>query len=357
MKKTKFLSVLVLLIMLCMLPACSDLPMQGDDAGLSQASVRIYLYGEAHGIKRILDKEFELWHAYYHEQNMRHLFVEQSYYTAEFLNLWMKSDNDDILEEVFTDWKGTPSNNPDVKEFYSRIKDECPETVFHGTDVGHQFDSTGERYLRYLKDNNLQESEQYSLAMEAIEQGKYYYAHSDDKYRENKMTENFKREYESLNGESIMGIYGAAHTGLYAMAFGSRTVPCMANQLRRCYGKVISSEDLSYLKKVIEPLRVDRITVNGKEYEASYFGKEDLTGFKDYACREFWRLENAYDDFRNNSKTGDVLPYDEYPMPIEEGQVFVIDYTKSDGSCFRTYYRSDGRIWKKMPSTEQFALE
>jgi hypothetical protein len=46
-------------------------------------------------------------------------------------------------------------------------------------------------------------------------------------------------------------------------------------------------ENLDYLEKDIEPLRVDNITVNGKEYEASYFGKVDLSGFKDFSHREF----------------------------------------------------------------------
>lgn len=357
MKKLSLFSLFVLLIILSMLPACSNLPMQGEDVTPPQTSGWIYLYGEAHGIKKILDKEFELWHSYYHEQNMRHLFIEYSYYTAEFLNLWMQSETDDILDEIYMDWKNTASYNQDVKDFFRRIKAECPETIFHGTDVGHQYHSTGKRFLKYLEDNSLQESEQYSLTKEAIEQGKHYYARSDDAYRENKMVENFKREYDKLKGESIMGIYGSAHTGLNATAFGTKNVPCMANQLKEYYGEMIYSEDLSYLAKVIEPLRTDRITVHDKEYEASYFGKQDLTGFKDYASREFWRLENAYEDFRNNPKTGDVLPYNEYPMLVEDGQVFVIDYTKIDGSYYRTYYRSDGYIWNNMPSTEEFRLK
>ena len=248
MKKTALFLLLVLSITFITLPACSGLPSQSKIADLpSQTSGRIYLYGEKHGIKKILDKEFELWHAYYHEQNMRHLFVELPYYTAEFLNLWMQSDNDDILEEIYMDWKGTASYNQDIKEFYRRIKEECTETILHGTDVGHQFDSTGERFLTYLNDNNLQESEQYSLACEAIEQGKYYYEHSDNKYRENKMAENFRREYDRLNGESIMGIYGASHTGLNAAAYGTLLHPCMAKQLKKTYGEVIYSEDLSSL--------------------------------------------------------------------------------------------------------------
>ena len=79
---------------------------------------KIYLYGESHGDKKVLDKETELWQNYYNDQNMRHLFVELPYYTAEFLNIWMQSDSNDILDAVYNDWQGTAYYNPDVKEFY-----------------------------------------------------------------------------------------------------------------------------------------------------------------------------------------------------------------------------------------------
>jgi len=82
-----------------------------------------------------------------------------------------------------------------------------------------------------------------------------------------------------------------------------------------------------------------------------------LNGLKGYVFREFWRLENSYEDFKDNNKTGDVLPYDNYPMMIEEGQVFVIDYTKTDGPVSRMYYRSDGYVWNGLESTEEFVIE
>jgi hypothetical protein len=104
-------------------------------------------------------------------------------------------------------------------------------------------------------------------------------------------------------------------------------------------------------------LRIDEIEVLGKTYEASYFGKQDLTGFKDFAYREFWRLEAAFDDFKSYEKTGDVLPYNNYPMFVEEGQVFVLDYGKSDGSVKRMYYISDGMMWNSLPSTAEVRLE
>jgi len=317
---------------------------------------KIYLYGESHGVEKILEKELELWGKHYHEEHMRHLFTELPYYTAEFLNIWMNADSDDILDEVFEDWEGTASYKPVVKDFYKKIKSEYPETIFHGTDVGHQYNTTGQRFLKYLEENNLKDTEVYTLTEEAIKQGQYYYRSKDDIYRENKMVENFIREFDKLKDENIMGIYGSAHTDFNAMDNNTQSIPCMANQLKKRYGDAIYSENLSLLEKLAEPVRVDILTINGKEYEASYFGEQDLNGFKDYACREFWRLENAYDEFKNKKKTGDVLPYDNYPMLIEKGQVFVIDYTKTDGSVERKYYRSDGRIWRGSPATEEFIV-
>lgn len=317
---------------------------------------QIYLYGEAHGIAKILDRELELWNEYYHGDGMRHLFIEYPYYTAEFLNFWMQTDNDDILDAVYDDWAGTAAQVPEVKAFYQAIKEQCPETIFHGTDVGHQAKTTGQRYLRYLRENGQEDSEEYYLARECIDQGSYFYTHKDDVYRENAMAENFQREFDKLSGESIMGIYGAAHAYLDALNYTGE-VDCMAKQLKAAYGDAIHSEDLSWIEKDIDPERIDTITVDGKEYEAPYYGETDLSRFSDtYVSREFWRLENAYDDFKSAPEAGQVLPYNNYPMLIEEGQVLMIDYHKKDGTVERKYYRSDGTVWQDMPSTDEFEV-
>lgn len=240
-------SFIIILALLTTFTACSEnSAVNVETESSSKSSKKIYLYGEKHGVKKIMDKEFKLWHEYYNNKNMRHLFVELPYYTAEFLNIWMKSDSDEILDELYNDWIGTALYNPYTKEFYKKIKSNCPETIFHGTDVGHQYDTTGQRFLKYLEENNLKDSEKYRLAHEAVKQGKYYYENSDDVYRENKMVENFIREYDALNGECIMGIYGNAHTSLDAMDF-TDSVPCMANQLKDIYKDIIYSEDLSWL--------------------------------------------------------------------------------------------------------------
>lgn len=207
---------------------------------------RIFLYGESHGEACILEEEFRLWEKYYHEDGMRDLFVELPYYTAEFLNIWMQSEKDDILNEIFEDIKGTVvEDNEDVKKFYQNIKESCPETVFHGTDVGHQYDTTGKRYLEYLRANGEADSLRYTLAQQTIGQGKHFYEHEDHVYRENTMVENFVREFDKLKGADVMGIYGGAHTYVGALDYMTHSIQCMATQLEEYYGESLKSEDLT----------------------------------------------------------------------------------------------------------------
>lgn len=323
-------------------------------------SGQLYLYGEEHAVGKILEKEFDLWSAYYHNDGMRDLFVELPYYTAEYLNLWMQSDGDGILNMLYQDWAGTAMYSQEVIDFYKQIKDKCPETVFHGTDVGHQYDTTGARFLDYLRSSGQEKSETYRLSQENIEQGKYYYEHSDNVYRENKMVENFVREIEGLDGADIMGIYGAAHIGQIGIEerdYATNSIPCMANQLHKKYGDALHTEDLSPLALNHEAYRVDTMEIGEKQYTALYWGKEDLSAiFPDYQYREFWQLENAYDDFKGNHTIGNVLPYNNYPMEIEAGQIFVIEYTKADGSVKREYHRSDGNTWQGYLVTEEFLI-
>lgn len=355
MRKRVIVSLAMAIIMVFALAACTQ--KDKDTQVVSKSTGKIYLYGEQHGVEKILNKELELWSEYYNEKNMRHLFIEMPYYTAEYMNIWMKADNDDILELIYEDWQGTASYNEYTKQFYIDVKEQCPETIFHGTDVGHQYNSTGEKYLKYLKDNGMNDSKQYTLTKEAIEQGRKFYKGNNNEYRENTMVENFKREFDQLENESIMGIYGGAHTGLDAMAYKSDSLPCMANQLNKIYPETIYSENLSPLVRDIEAIREDTINIGGKDYKALYFGDQDLTGFKDFSSRRFWRIENAYEDFKDKKKTGDMLPDDNYPMLIEKGQVFVIDYILNNGETNRMYYRCDGMGHEEMILSEEFIIE
>lgn len=199
---------------------------------------KIMLCGEAHGLKEYYDVELALWQSYY-ENGCRDLFVELSYYSAEFLNIWMKESSNDLLDVWFEEISGTQCGNDYYAHFLCRIKESCPQTVFYGTDVGHQYDTTGERYLQYLADRGLKNSENYLLAEDCIRQGKEFYADDGDgngvsDIREAYMVSNFKKAYARQGKGQIMGVYGSYHTNL--------NIPnLMAGRLKADFGDIISS--------------------------------------------------------------------------------------------------------------------
>ncbi len=323
----------------------------------SPSTGSIQLYGEEHAVPAILDRELELWEEAY-AASTRHLFVELPFYTAEYLNLWMADEDDTLLEQLYADWEGTAIHTSQTLEFYRAIKERCPQTVFHGTDVGHQRSTTGARYLAYLESQGLQDSAEYERALDCIGQGEAYYEGGNDDYRENALAVNFVRAFDGLGGADAVGIYGSAHTGIGTLSWPLGGVGSMASQLAERYGGALASTDLSQeAKAAVQPERTETLEVNGASYQADYFGSADLTGFSaDYRERAFWRLANAYDDFRDLPTTGDVLPYSNYPAAVEQGQVFVIDYTRSDGSVEHHVYRADGTTWQGQPTTVEVRL-
>lgn len=178
-------------------------------------STQIRLYGEYHGLKTYYDAEYDLWKGYY-DDGYRHLFVELPYYTAEFLNVWMHEEDNSTVDQVFEDLRGSASYNEYYYNFLQDIKINCPETVFHGIDVGHQRTTTGPRYLEYLEENGRKDSPEYAKAVECIRQGDDFYADSSvydglSLIRENYMVGNFIEAYDSTDGR-VMGIFGSDHT-------------------------------------------------------------------------------------------------------------------------------------------------
>ena len=339
-------------------PSVSTQPVQ-ESVSVPTTSInsgQIYLYGEKHSDESMLELELQIWQDYYHNDGMRHLFVEHGYFTGAYLNLWMSAEDDSILDQLFLDWEGTQACSEASRSFLKAIKETCPETVFHGTDVGHQYWSTGARYLAYLEENQLQDSEDYQLARQAIEQGKTYYSNSQNKdvYRENILVENFIREFNTLYDESIMGIYGAAHIGLDQLNY-SQECDSMATQLKAHYGSQLYSEDLAArLLAAVSPLRQDTIQIAGKDYTAEYYGEEDISAiFPAYKSRKFWHIQNAYADLVQWEPTGNILPQSNYPMLVEQGQVYMIEYICTDGTQQIEYHICDGLIWNGSLTTRE----
>lgn len=202
---------------------------------------KIRLYGEAHGSELYYGIEFHQWQAYY-DQGYRNLFLEIPYYSAAFLNLWMQADQDEILNQLYAELRGTQSGVQPYYAFLKKIKANCPETVFYGTDVGHQNQTTGARYLAYLEASGQRLSVAYQKTLACIRQGEEYRA--DDAgntglsaVREGYLVKNFIECYDEVGG-NVMGIYGSYHTEL-------QNPERMAGQLRAYYGDIISSLRIS----------------------------------------------------------------------------------------------------------------
>lgn len=313
----------------------------------------VYLFGGSLLDQNLISQELDAW-AQFYKKGMRDIFVDSSKAQCAYINLWMQADNDEILDMIIDNLAnaGAPAGeSEEYKNFYKTIKSDFPETVFHGVDVGHQYWSTGKSYLEYLESIGKKDSAEYVSILENCKQGETFYSNVDENwgYRENCMAENFISEFDSLGGIDIMGIFGTTHTDFDEMV-GS--VPNMASQLLEHYGDVIYSDNLYYAK----PVRQDTITINETDYTATYYGSVDISAWTEYATREFWRLEDAYEDFKDCPLAGSILPYDNYPMKIEQGQVYVIDYIRSNGEVHRVYMRSDGNTWDDMPITDEFII-
>lgn len=350
MKKVRYL-ISLLLVLTLILCACGN-GNSVEDTNEAEGPAGIYLCGEYHSDETSLKKELERWEEFY-AKGARHLFIEDSYAWAEFLNIWMHEKSDDILDKLWVDIAGTQGGTQVCYDFFKTIKEKFPETIFHGTDVGHQYNTTGERYLRYLEDKGMKDSEEYRITEGNIEQGKEYYSMSGEKeadnYRENCMVENFIRECNKVPGEFIMGIYGDAHISSDVAYYG--TVPSMRKQLEELYKDILETEAVWYA----DVIRTEKVIIGEKEYDADYYGLVDISSWcEGYISREFWLLKGAYDDFKTCRLTGDVLPADNYPMAVEVHQVYMIKYTTTDGEIETYYYRSDGNTWNGQDATEEF---
>lgn len=360
MKKVRRLLILIVAVTM-LLCACGNAG--GTQAKGEKLVHEIILCGELHSDDISIKNELVLW-GHYYAKGARHLFIESSYAEGCFLNEWMKAEDDEILDQIWADTEGTQGCKDNSYNFWKAIKRDYPETIFHATDIGHQYYSIGKRYLEFLETNGKKDTEEYELALENYKQGETYYGFQKEgkeregyDYREECMIANFIREYEKLPNEFVMGIYGWAHADLDGfMYYGTGKINNMAKQLREKYDDALTVVNAHW----VEPIRVDEIEVSGKTYSATYYGLMDISnwGWEDYVALEFWRLEDAYDDFKDCPVSyGFSLNYVYYPMKVELNQVFIVDITRSDGSAERMYMRADGATDEAGYITAEFFVD
>lgn len=348
MRKKVTVLLITFVLAMSLLPACGNEQDKAED----KLPQQIYLCGEYHENERCNNKELELWGEFY-KKGARHLFIEDSYAAAAYLNEWMHSDSDEILEQLNREVNGKKVYSELYLNFYKTIKRDYPETVFHGTDLCHLFDTEGISYLEKLEKEGKMDTEEYRIAEENYEQGKkyyeYYIADADAEagdYRENCLAENFIREYEVLSGEFVMGIYGWGHTDsditTECWAGNSQT---MVSRLMERYADIIHVEHMLW----VDAIRTDKIAIAGKEYDAIYYGTlmpEDimflniLNAHKQF---EFWTIEDGSEIYSSCEKDNGIkFVIWDCPMKIEDGQIVVIDITYIDGRVERLYFCVDG---------------
>ena len=290
------------------------------------SSGQIYLLGESHGDSSIMAVELETWDRYY-QQGMRHLFIEWPYYDAEFLNLWMQAEDDAILTQLFEDMANTAAAQPIYWDYWHTFKEKYPETVFHGTDIGHTYQNSGPRYLRYLEQTGQKDSEAYRITLEVIEQGRAYYEDHGGSYafREPLMVHNFQRAYDALPaGTSIMGIYGAAHTNPGDTVEGTSD-PNMASQLQEIYGDRLHTTDLTaYTIDDSQAGQTQPVTIGGQDFTAVQVLRavRQSTG-ESYT---YWLVPDAYTAALGQPRNETFSPISNFPTALEVGQVFLYDH-------------------------------
>ncbi len=195
----------------------------------------IVLLGEAHGVKEFYDIELQRWIEAY-KFGKRDLFLELPYYTGQLLNEFLRAPDDKILIELYNNLEGTSQHTDLFLNFFRNIKIVTPETRIHGTDLGHQYDSTGKRYLATLTKG----TREYELTEEAINQGKTWYEElkRDPEYREEMMVKNFIRAFNDVDRMPILGVYGGYHVNV-------KNPKVMAGRLKNELGDIISVRFLS----------------------------------------------------------------------------------------------------------------
>jgi hypothetical protein len=357
MKKIIRLLPLILAVIMMLLNGCGPIKAIKN----SKLSAGIYLCAELHSEKECLDKELQRWGEFY-EKGARHLFIEDSYSGAQLLNIWMHEDNDDILDQIWEDTKGTQGCSQVSYDFYKTIKRDYPETIFHGTDIGHQYATTGARYVKKLEEEGKEDTEEYRITVENNESGKKFYdlgnyeTIESANYREQKMVEYFIREYEALSGEFIMGIYGWGHLELDSTHCCEGTDQQMVIQLKEKYGDLIQVEGMTWR----DPISTEKMIVNGKEYDATYFGETDISDWEwTYVKYRVWRLEDSYEDLKDcypDYSWGYQYVY-EYPMKVEKNEIYIMEFEDIEGNTERAYFKSDIVQCEGSPATLGISVE
>lgn len=319
--KKKIFAILMALLMLC---SCS--------IGKREE----YLYGEDHDIKPIYNEELNILRDYY-KKGGRNYFLESPHYCAQYLNLWMKSDNDEYLNKMYDFFKEYGNYDYDYTiEFYKTIKKEMNDIRFYGVDVGHAYDIIGKDYLKLAKEKG--DKEDIELTERAIEQGKNFYDKEKvdhlkaSEYRDKMMAENFMDTYNRTKGD-VIGFFGLAHIdGVgYVNDYMTKIIQ----------DKIKNLHTVNLLKsKNLKPISTEKITYNGREFEADYYGIISHK-YSRYSHEKLYRIKDT-EYFKDFTTTG-YNQYFPYNFSFEKGDIILTrQYNDKDQEDVVVRVTSDG---------------
>lgn len=97
-------------------------------------------------------------------------------------------------------------------------------------------------------------------------------------------------------------------------------------------------------------------TLFGKTYNAEYCGTMDVTGIRDFKTRKVFRLIDASEDVKDYAAF-DYLPNSNYPVPVNQGDVFRLEYLRTDGTGFVEYLCFNNNYINNEPVTMGFYVE
>ena len=314
-----------------------------------------HFYGEVHGDPQLIAFQLARWGYYYENHGMRHLLMEFPFFSAAFLNVWMQADDDSILDAFFADIRGTAVDVPYMRDFFVAIKANYPETIFHGTDVGHQ-QGQAVRFLAHLRSEGLEGTEIYEQTLLNMAQGRAHQAEQGT--HSSRVVAKFDNIVEVLNSlpdENVMGaFFGMAHMllGYYPEHLDPVGHLTVAQRLVDQFGEQIQIRDITPYR-----VRPATITVEGTIFNAQYFG---TSGPHDFAIgrvyRSFFRFDDAYEHFSEHERSGDVLPHDNFLMPVGEDEVFLTLFRFMDGTELPLFYRTSQELFYGLPTTVGFAV-
>ena len=342
-------------LLFCMIFLCGVFVSGGSETvqGNADSGDLIYLYGENHYHPGCMEKELSAWEKLY-ESGARHLFIEYSYAFGQMLNAWMQADDDEMLRWLWSDGEDDLESSPVeallLFDFFKAVKQHCPETVFHGTDIEHDYETSGAEYLAELEAAGKQDSEEYARTSLTCEQGRQAHMNGETdegyRYRETCLTENFIYELERLEPQTVMGIYGFTHVeGSITEHQKSLTGDAnMAARLAERYGSRMVCMCLSLAgnsSRTAEP--VGPLTINGKTYETFFVGEHDFSMWAvPYRFVSYWRLRDSWADFEGVPEAGTLNPL----LPACDRKLFGInsvycaECTAWDGNVERYYFRT-----------------